>query len=105
MPDHFFDELDRDEIDLFGDEDAGYVREALKDWLGYAPSPLQIAVSEQYTEQLRGIAEAIGHRIETRNLYEGRSLVSRTVLINPRGQVVVRGAERVRQWLEEEVSF
>lgn len=105
MADHLFDELDRDEIDLFGDDDGLSIREKLRTWLGYAPSPFQTDVAEQKVEQMRSTAEAFGFRVETHPLREGQRLVERTVLRDARGRFVARGARRVSTFLEEDIAF
>lgn len=105
MPDHFFDELDRDEINLWDTNESDPIRNALRQWLGYAPSPFQITVAEQKVEQMRGLAGSVGMRIMTSRVREGVSIVERTVLRDARGRFVARGAERVMDYLNKEVGF
>lgn len=105
MPDHFFDELDRDEIDLLTDDAPEAVREHLRNWLGFAATPLQLAVAEQKARSMQELAEIAGLRIDRTRLLEGRTLVERAVLRDARGRFVARGAKRIRQFLEEETAF
>lgn len=105
MADHLFDELDRDEVDLFNDADGLSIREKLQNWLGTAPSAFQISVAEDKHAQMVEVAAAVGLRISTSVVREGLRNVERTVLRDARGRFVARGGTRVRQFLEDEISF
>lgn len=105
MPDHFWDELDRDEIDLWGDAEGGGIRGKLHAWLGIEPSPLQEVVAAEKVQVLDSLAASIGGRIEMRQLFEGRRLVERMSFIDRSNRVRVRGARRVAIFLSEEIGF
>lgn len=107
MPDHFFDELDRDEIDLFGGAPGAgeTIRERLREWLRMPPSPLQIAVAEVRVANLQRRAAAFGGRITSGPVLRGRSITFETQLRDARGRVRIVGAENVRRFLEEEAGF
>lgn len=105
MPDHFFDEIDRDEIDLFGDSDDFGIRDRLRAWLKYEPSPFQETVAFEKVQQERSLAASIGFTIEQHPLREGRQMVNRVTLRDARGRFVARGAQRVRDFLEQETGF
>lgn len=100
MPDHFFDELDRDEVDLFTD-DGESIRSKLQQWLKFAPTPLQEEIALQKVNQITQLANDLGFRVSARGLREGRSMVTRAVLLDARGRVIARGAKRVVQFLNE----
>jgi len=102
MPDHFFDEIDRDEIDLFDTDDEQGVREALANWLGYAPSPFQVGVAFDKMQRIRGLATALGYTLTTQRLREGTRLVSRAALRDVRGRFISRGAQRITTFLQEQ---
>ncbi len=101
MPDHWADELDRWEVDILDAEDEESLRNALRAWLGQAPSPFQIETAKAVPRRYQEIAQSLGFTVTTTRLREGTRIVPRASLRDARGRFIARGTERVKNFLRE----
>jgi hypothetical protein len=101
MPDHFFDELERWEVDLLDDISDSGIFQSLDNWQGYEPTRPQWDAARKYVAAQIARAQEMDMTLTTSRIRRGNVTVETTVLRDALGRFVRTGAANIRARLRE----